>query len=350
MPKDSETRQFDKRIKELTGEHELARPFLCEGLPFGCEVFLVGINPGTDTAFWKHWNTESGCNKRGWLADYLVKHGVYGPTRKRIEILFSDLKPVRCLETNIFPYPSKRESSLAPTHRDTRVFDFLLEAARPRVVFVHGKSAIEHLAKLTGSQLTPLVKSELPRGQFLSVECRGVTFDVIAGDHLVYQWSDAQVHALANAIKHRLRSISSGIEEDQANTAEQDRRSREADRGFHQASPDKASLAIGVAGSRITAIQSSSRRGSQMKPLTKRQRDILDALKVLRKTQAWSTRIDIGGITGFEKGYSKALGSPTKGKVAPDSLEGRGLVDRKDMDEPFEYRITADGLDALKSD
>ena len=171
---------FDQKLRELTGEAPLVRPFLCEGSPFECEIFLVGINPGKSSGFWPHWNALRGCDKRGWLQDYLAEHGRYSPTRERIERLFKALGPLRCLETNIYTFPSRRESDLDAAHRDTRVFDFLLKTIRPRLLFVHGNSAVQHLARLT--------KSDLSRGQFTAVSYCGVAFDVFAGHHLSYQW------------------------------------------------------------------------------------------------------------------------------------------------------------------
>lgn len=187
---------FDKRLRELTNEAPLARPFLCEGLPMGYKVFLVGINPSKTAPFWPHWDVTTGCNKQEWLNHYLdINDGRYSPTRKRIEILFKALSPIRCLETNIFTMPTPRATDLAASDRDTGVFDFLLETVRPRVVFVHGKPAVKHLCKLT--------QTCLPYGEFTTVKFRGVKFDVIAGHHLSWHWSYAQVEALGKSLADR---------------------------------------------------------------------------------------------------------------------------------------------------
>jgi hypothetical protein len=202
MPTSMDLQRFDQKLRELTEEAPLARPFLCEGLPSGCKVFLVGINPGKSSGFWPHWNAVTGCNKRGWLDHYLAEHGRYSPTRARIERLFKALAPLPCLETNIFQFPSRRESDLAASERDTRVFDFLLESVRPRVVFVHGRSAVKHLAQLT--------HTNLPHGQFTTVTYREVAFDAIAGHHLSYRWSYAKVDELGQVLTERYRSLGRG--------------------------------------------------------------------------------------------------------------------------------------------
>jgi hypothetical protein len=190
---------FDQRLRELTEEAPSARPFLCKGLPFGCEVFLVGINPGKSSPFWPHWNPQTGYDKPEWLKCYLAKHGRYSPTRKRIELLFEAVEPFRCVETNIFPFPSRRESELPASKRDSRVFEFLLEAIRPRVVFVHGRTAIKHLVTQT--------RVDLPLGKFTKVKYRGAVFDVIAGYHLSYQWSFVKVKNLARLLVERCAGI-----------------------------------------------------------------------------------------------------------------------------------------------
>ncbi len=195
---------IDKTVRLLTGEHREARPFLCEGSPIGAQVFLVGINPGTDTPFWPHWQLPFGCDKEGWLAEYRGRHARLKPTRDRVEILFRALCPVRCLETNIFSRYSPDERSLPVADRDTRVFDFLLYALRPRVVFVHGASAIRHLEIRFGTVL--------PKGQFTPVECHGRQVDVIAGSHLSRGWSRNRVQSLGDNIRQRcLAHLSNAI-------------------------------------------------------------------------------------------------------------------------------------------
>ncbi len=182
------------------------RPFLCKGSPFGCEIFLVGINPGTDTPFWPCWSVESGCDKEGWLKAYLKTHHRFSSTRERIERLCDAIERhrpcVRCrpLETNIWPYYSRRASDLPKEKRITKVFEFLLERLKPRIVFVHGKPAIKHLEKLTLSKIN--------RDVFTPVCYNGIAFDVWARHHLSFQCSYAEVEELGRKLKDRcLQSV-----------------------------------------------------------------------------------------------------------------------------------------------
>src|SRR4051794_23235654 len=101
---------IDTEIRRLTGANPLSRPFLCDGSPVGCKVAEVGINPGTDTPFWPYWSVEGGCDKRGWLDDYMRRHGRLKSTRDRLEVLCRALAPVRCLELNLYHHYSSCEA------------------------------------------------------------------------------------------------------------------------------------------------------------------------------------------------------------------------------------------------
>jgi len=192
---------FDRKLRivaKLPPPASIAvRPFLCDGSPFGCEVFLVGINPGTDIPLWPYWSHEGGCDKAAWLQAYLERHGRFRPTRARIERICTAMGPVRALETNVFHARSRREAGLAKNERTTEVFDFLLDELKPRVLFVHGRSGIEHLQRRTGALLAP--------GTSTRVRYQGIIFDVIARHHLSYQCSYAEADQIGCALRDRLR-------------------------------------------------------------------------------------------------------------------------------------------------
>lgn len=204
--------ELDHEIRRLTREHPEARPFLCEGSPIGCDIFLVGINPGTDTPFWPYWRLPYGCHKQEWLKDYLQRHGRFLQTRARIERLFEATVPVRCLETNMFFRYSPDESSLPDEDRDTSVFDYLLAAISPKVMFIHGDSAIEHMEGLTGKRVR--------RDEWTRARVAGVELDVMAGYHLRYRWSYERVDRLGIQLRERCQGrttpttapLSSGVE------------------------------------------------------------------------------------------------------------------------------------------
>jgi len=204
-----ELSEFDRTIRELTGEHPEARPFLCEGSPFGCDVFLVGLNPVTPTPFWPYWRLPYGCHKKEWLGDYrdyLVRSGDRGsPTRERIESIFKGVAPVRCLETNVFPYRSPNQGSLTINQRDPRVLDYLLRVLAPKVVFAHGGCAVTHFERLTGRPL--------PHDEFTSVTLSGIRMEIITGQHLrrvPEGWTYERFEQLGRQLRERCESCRAG--------------------------------------------------------------------------------------------------------------------------------------------
>lgn len=59
----------------------------------------------------------------------------------------------------------------------------------------------------------------------------------------------------------------------------------------------------------------------------------------------------LGVHKGLEKGYAKAMGAPTAGHIAPESLEGMGHVQHQEStrtNSELEYRITKAGKEALE--
>ena len=187
---------IDTAIRDLTREHrDDARPFLCDGSPIGAEVFLVGINPGTDTPFWPYWGLPGGCHKNEWIDEYLRRHSRFKPTRQRIEMLFKAISPIKCLETNVFFEYSPDEKSLRRAARDTKLFEYLLATICPTVMFIHGASGIKHMEQV--------LKTSLPTGQFITVNYNGREMDVITGRHLSRGWSYERVDSLGKQIRER---------------------------------------------------------------------------------------------------------------------------------------------------
>ena len=187
--------EFHHKLKEFTNLSPYARPFLCEGTPFGSDIFLVGINPATSTNFWDHWPIETGCDKKGWIDDYLEYHNKFSPTRKRIEIFFENTRPLKILETNIFPFPSNRESDLNSIYRDTRLFDYLVETIQPKLILGHGLSTIKHLSKIFGITLH--------KGVFTETFMNKRKIEIRVENHFSYQWSENAIKSLANDVRNR---------------------------------------------------------------------------------------------------------------------------------------------------
>ena len=76
--------------------------------------------------------------------------------------------------------------------------------------------------------------------------------------------------------------------------------------------------------------------------LTPKQRRILEYLDTVGD---WVSRKEMKNATG-PKNFSKALGAASR-QIQSDSLEARGLVERRDLHKPFVYRITDGGRKEL---
>jgi hypothetical protein len=154
--------EFERDLAKLIGRPTDLRPFVCEGSPLDCEIFLVGFNPATELAtdFWSFWRTGYGFDKREWLKAYAqtrltpkpgkTRRLKTSPTRLRMQAFVEAAAPVKVLETNIFSADSADMRSLDRSRREIAPLHFLLEAIRPKVVVAHGDKAIEAMRPIRG--------------------------------------------------------------------------------------------------------------------------------------------------------------------------------------------------------
>lgn len=142
---------FKKGLVSLIGKPTDLRPFVCDGSPLNCKVFIVGFNPATDTSadFWDFWNSDDGFDKSAWRAAYWRERQNLPNTTSRsrsvIDLIVEEANPVKILETNIYAKATKRAVDLPSKQRLTAPFDFLIESIQPRVIVAHGKKAQEYL-------------------------------------------------------------------------------------------------------------------------------------------------------------------------------------------------------------
>jgi len=194
--------EIELELRKLLRSKHRSRALLCDGSPIGCKVAIVGVNPATDISLWRYWNKDSGCNKVAWLAEFRRKWGhALKPTRRGIEYLIEELKPVRCIELNVYPYVSGNEKQLPAALKDVRVFDFLLRKIEPRLLFVFGNTAIKELQKL-------LQLPALPKNVYTSCTYQRVRFNIYATSHLSRGWSQVRVRELGRAFAKHLDSKS----------------------------------------------------------------------------------------------------------------------------------------------
>jgi hypothetical protein len=157
-----EIEKFEDGLAALIGAPTDLRPFVCDGSPLTCDVFIVGFNPATTMSadFWQFWSPGMGFDKVAWFEAYKkdrqlkplkpgkTRRNVVSRSRGVIEMIIEGASPYRCLETNIYAAPTEQASDLAARQRITAPFDFLLSNIKPRVIVAHGVEAVEHIRKM----------------------------------------------------------------------------------------------------------------------------------------------------------------------------------------------------------
>ncbi len=154
-----EPEEFERDLMALIGRPTDLRPFVCDGSPLACSVFIVGFNPATTVSidFWQFWRSSYGFTKLSWLNTYIEERRVrplkpgkkrrntISNTRRVIEWIVEEASPIKCLETNIYAAPSEQATDLSMRLRITAPFDFLLRAINPRIIVAHGSEATTHI-------------------------------------------------------------------------------------------------------------------------------------------------------------------------------------------------------------
>lgn len=193
--------EFDTAIRKLVPPN--SRPFLCEGSPLDCELFIVGNNPGTETPFWDYWELPYGCRKSAWLADFWKRHkGERKPVRANMEIIIGQLGGQKYLETNAYAPWSKWTSDLKGNQLSTEIFEFLLRTIQPRLIFAHGAESKKYILKNIDRQV------ELEPKAPIAVNLLGFDTNVyIASKSLMY-WSHHACESVGKLLRNFLQKAS----------------------------------------------------------------------------------------------------------------------------------------------
>jgi hypothetical protein len=167
---------FRHRLAALLGNDPDARPFVCDGDPYRCQAFVVGINPASGLPFWPFWSDATGFDRTAWFAAYLaarrdqpLKPGkrfrpAISPTRRTIGWLVEAAAPVAVLETNLYVRPTPAATDLTTADRHTAPFEFLVAELKPRVLLLHGRETAERFDALYGTRLSPQFSQVLVNG------------------------------------------------------------------------------------------------------------------------------------------------------------------------------------------
>ena len=187
----SNLQEFETQLRTHIGAPSALRPFVCEGSPLDCQVFIVGFNPATSLSadFWRFWVSNYGFDKKAWFDSYCEerrtrplkpgkkRRNAVSNTRRVMDWILEAASPVRCLETNLYATPTEQAADLPLQQSFTAAFDFLVVAIKPRIIVTHGKEAGEYI-----------------RGQQLSAH-------VISVSHFSRGWSQESARQLGNKIK-----------------------------------------------------------------------------------------------------------------------------------------------------
>ena len=204
--------EFENNLREKLKDYEKPRPFICEGNPFICEIFIVGINAATEmnSDFWSFWSKENGFKKTEWLESYILERKLkplkqnktrrnkLSNTRQRIEWIIQSIKPIKTLETNLFVKATPTADELKSEDRESSVFEYLLEIIKPKILFIHGNEVIEYFEKLYGIKI---VKDKIDKFEILVTKT-----NILAMNHLSRGWSKQKSLELGELLKSEIKN------------------------------------------------------------------------------------------------------------------------------------------------
>jgi hypothetical protein len=198
--------KFRQELTDLMAEHPAClRPFVCDGSPLECQIFIIGINPATslDESFWRFWSNETGFNKGKFHQSYLSKRGKLGPAREKIERIVKSAAPNLCLETNFWCRPTKEARDLSGTDRTTEIIEYLLRHIQPKIIYLHVSPPIRYFQNMLGDRLH-LKKGKIIKGELLEGDLDGRGVAIFATSHLSRFVKKEKADEIGALIKKRL--------------------------------------------------------------------------------------------------------------------------------------------------
>ena len=204
--------QFSQDLTQKFLHDQSVRPFVCDGNPFDCQIFIVGINPATqmDTGFLEFWSDSVGFDETSWLQQYVterknkpLKKGrkrrqTFSSTRTRIEWLCSALKPDKILETNLYAKATPIAAELLQDDRKIDLFNFLVNTIKPKILFLHGKETKEDVERL--------LSVDLVENEFVECNISNDMVKVLFMKHLSRGWSREATLQLADRLRRELHN------------------------------------------------------------------------------------------------------------------------------------------------
>jgi hypothetical protein len=202
--------EFKIKLFEKLKLYADPRPFVCDGNPLDCNIFIVGINPATkmEMNFENFWN-EDGFDKQKWIEAYKneranapLKAGkkkriLVSPTRRSIDHILKHITIGKVLETNLYIKQTKEAHELKKKDKKTDIFEFLIQEIKPKIVVLHGKSVKDFFRKNYDDRLSDDDFTEININKFRSL--------AYATTHLSRGWSFEKLEELGKRIDNKIK-------------------------------------------------------------------------------------------------------------------------------------------------
>jgi hypothetical protein len=195
--------EFRSKLEaQLTGP--CLRPFVFDGSPLRCRIFIVGTNSArlVEKPFSSFWDASYGFKKKEFIRELEQKPPGLTRTRKAIEIVAKAAGQNVTLDTNLYMPSTAREKDLKKEDKKTDVLEFLLREIKPQLVLTNGNKAIKFFrrrcAVFVENRVTPQ-----------TVTLNEVKFQLLCSRHLSrISFADANNigQALANALRTRAQA------------------------------------------------------------------------------------------------------------------------------------------------
>lgn len=144
---------YDGLKREMA--EEMLMPFVCNGNPLDAEILIIGFNPTTEYDFWTFFTKKKGFDHVAELEDYIYQRALKNKktklsnTRSRIKRLEDNLwkkyPDLHILKMNLYAKATPNEADLLEKDRNLKIFNFLISKLRPKVIIIHGKSALNKI-------------------------------------------------------------------------------------------------------------------------------------------------------------------------------------------------------------
>jgi hypothetical protein len=178
-----------------------SRPFVCDGSPLKCRIFIVGTNSArlVEKPFFSFWDPSYGFKKKEFIRELEQKPGGLTPTRKNIQNVADAAGQKVTLDTNIYLCPTGRAKHLNKEDKKTDVFEFLLRKIEPELVLAHGNEAIKFFGRRCAGFIEDRVAPQ-------AVTLDGLEFQLLCSRHLSYQTSGEHAKKIGRALAEVLRN------------------------------------------------------------------------------------------------------------------------------------------------